>query len=587
MANNIHSSSASTVEQDPSAKKPGGWRAIKYILGNETFEKLASMSLISNITVYLQTNYNLGGVLLVNIVTIWSGSSNITSLLGAFVSDAYLGRFRTLLVGSIASLLGMLIMTLTAGIHQLRPSSCSDPPNCPQPQGWQFCVLFAALTLLSIGAGGIRPCNIAFGADQFDTTTEKGRAQLESFFNWWYFSFTVALVVVLTGVVYIQTNVSWVLGFAIPTACLAFSITLFLLGRRCYIYIKPAGSVFSDMAKVVVAACRKRCFSVEPGCEHNYYDPPLMIKLKRTNRFNHELQEQGTPKNGWRLCSLQQVEQLKCLIAILPVCVSGIACFISMDQQNTFGILQAIQMNKSVGPHFKMPPAWMNITSMLALSLWILIYERLYIPVATKIAGKVKRLTLQQRIKTGIVMSILCMLVAGSVEKRRRELALKHDSFVSPMSLLILLPQYALSGLTEAFAAVAIMEFFTNQMPESMRTVAGAAFFLSLSVASYVSSLVINIIHRVTKRTGNSPWLGGHDLNKNRLDYYYYIIAGLGAVNFVYFSFFASHFVVNTTVAETGVKDVQLENVVAGNSANLPRRESIDEEKGLERPDTS
>lgn len=34
MANNIHSSSASTVEQDPSAKKPGGWRAIKYILGN-------------------------------------------------------------------------------------------------------------------------------------------------------------------------------------------------------------------------------------------------------------------------------------------------------------------------------------------------------------------------------------------------------------------------------------------------------------------------------------------------------------------------------------------------------------------------
>lgn len=63
------------------------------------------MSLISNITVYLQNNYNLGGVLLVNIVTIWSGSNNITSLLGAFVSDAYLGRFRTLLVGSIASLL--------------------------------------------------------------------------------------------------------------------------------------------------------------------------------------------------------------------------------------------------------------------------------------------------------------------------------------------------------------------------------------------------------------------------------------------------------------------------------------------------
>ncbi|KAE8124098.1 hypothetical protein FH972_019008 [Carpinus fangiana] len=60
-----------------------------------------------------------------------------------------------------------------------------------------------ALGLLPLGAGCIRPCDIAFGADQFDTKTEKGRAQLESFFNWWYFSFPIALVFTLTTVVYI------------------------------------------------------------------------------------------------------------------------------------------------------------------------------------------------------------------------------------------------------------------------------------------------------------------------------------------------------------------------------------------------
>ena len=63
------------------------------------------MSLISNITVYLTTKYNLSGIFVVNVVNIWNGSSNITSLAGAFVADAYLGRFRTLLFGSIASLL--------------------------------------------------------------------------------------------------------------------------------------------------------------------------------------------------------------------------------------------------------------------------------------------------------------------------------------------------------------------------------------------------------------------------------------------------------------------------------------------------
>ena len=63
------------------------------------------MSLISNITVYLTTKYNLSGIFVVNVVYIWNGSSNIASLAGAFVADAYLGRFRTLLFGSIASLL--------------------------------------------------------------------------------------------------------------------------------------------------------------------------------------------------------------------------------------------------------------------------------------------------------------------------------------------------------------------------------------------------------------------------------------------------------------------------------------------------
>lgn len=63
------------------------------------------MSLIANITVYLRTKYNMDGILLVNVVSIWSGSSNITAIPGALISDTYLGRFRTLLYGSIASFL--------------------------------------------------------------------------------------------------------------------------------------------------------------------------------------------------------------------------------------------------------------------------------------------------------------------------------------------------------------------------------------------------------------------------------------------------------------------------------------------------
>ncbi|WVZ11970.1 hypothetical protein V8G54_016500 [Vigna mungo] len=63
------------------------------------------MSLVSNLTVYLLSNYNLSSIYVVNVVQIWNGSSNIFSLIGAFISDTYLGRFKTLFFGSIASFL--------------------------------------------------------------------------------------------------------------------------------------------------------------------------------------------------------------------------------------------------------------------------------------------------------------------------------------------------------------------------------------------------------------------------------------------------------------------------------------------------
>lgn len=355
-------------------------------------------------------------------------------------------------------------MTLTAAIHQLRPPTCNNgESNCPHPQSWQLAFLFMALGLLSLGAGGIRPCNIAFGADQFDTKTEKGRAQLESFFNWWYFSFTIALIVALTGVVYIQTNVSWVLGFAVPTACLGVSIAIFLLGCHTYVYKDPQGSIFSDMAKVITAACRKHRLTTVGS----FYDPPVTglgssptTKLAHTDRFRFldkaaiiaepsELDNLGRSNNGWKLCSLQQVEQLKCLVAVAPVWVSGIGCFITMDQQNTFGVLQIMQMNRSIGSHFKIPPGWMNLTSMIALSTWIITCEQVYIPQARKLTIKYKRLTMQQRISTGIFMSILCMVVAGVIEKKRRDSATKHGLFTSPISFTFLLPQFFLSGIVK------------------------------------------------------------------------------------------------------------------------------------------
>ncbi|PON90793.1 Proton-dependent oligopeptide transporter [Trema orientale] len=554
---------AQISESQPPKRAPGGWKSVKYILGNETFEKMAGMSLAANMVLYLRNMYNLDNVASIKMLMLWAAFGNILPLLGAFVADAWIGKFKTILYGSIASLLGMGVLTLTAAVPEMTPTHCRPgESNCEQPKAWQIAFLHLSLGLTAIGGGGIKPCNISFGADQFDTTTEKGKRQLGSFFNWYFFLFTVAIIFSLTAVVYIQTNVSWFLGFAVPTACFVVSITLFLIGRHTYVLVRPQGSIISDLVKVVVASFRKKNLTISNNGQTPFYDftPPAPAKrLVRTTRLSfldkaalitnmNELNDLGNPQNGWRLTSVQTVEHLKCILTSLPVLLTGVGCFIAMDQPATFGILQAIQMDRKVGTHFQVPPAWVKLSKMLTLSIWVLLYEKVFIPLTRKYSKKDRRLTVKQRLDIGIIFSIVSMVASGLVEKKRRELALGNgtNSFVSPMPVWYLILPFSLAGLVEAFAGITLMEHLTTSWPEIMRTVAGGIFFLTMSISSYVNTIIIAFIKSVTGGNGNSAWLEGSDFNKNRLDYYFYTIAALGLVNFVYFQLFAKHYLSST-----------------------------------------
>ena len=155
---------------------------------------------------------------------------------------------------------GMLVLTLTAAISTLHPPECTthDEGSCSGPTSWQMVVLLSSFGLLIIGASGIRPCNLAFGADQFNPNTESGRKGINSFFNWYYFTFTFAVMVSITVIVYVQADVNWAIGLAIPTFLMFLSCTFFFIGTRMYVIVKPEGSPLTSISQVIVAAIKKR-----------------------------------------------------------------------------------------------------------------------------------------------------------------------------------------------------------------------------------------------------------------------------------------------------------------------------------------
>ncbi|KAI9111436.1 hypothetical protein K1719_017126 [Acacia pycnantha] len=572
--NSICSSSSSSTVAEPDnmegghqkkKKKPGGWRAMPFILGNETFERLAVFGLFANFTVYMTGELHLETVAASNIMNIWFGITNFAPLVGAFISDAYVGRFKTIGFASFASLLGMITVTLTAWIPTLHPPPCTPEQlaqnQCVKANTTHLGVLILGLCFLTIGSAGIRPCSIPFGVDQFDPTTDEGKKGIDGFFNWYYTIFTLVLIVTQTVVVYIQDSVSWKIGFGIPTLFMFLSIIMFFVGKSIYVYVKPEGSIFSGIAQVLVAAYRKRHVELpsDDKIDGVFYDPPLLegssvlSKLPLTHQFRclnkaclimeGELNSDGTRVNQWRLTSIQQVEELKCLARIFPIWAAGILSLISMAQQGTYTVFQALKMNRHLGPKFQIPAGSISVISFLTIGLWVPFYDRIFVPSLRKITKHEGGITLLQRIGIGMVFSILSMIVAGMVEKSRRGLANSNPDplGIAPVSVMWLAPQLILMGMCEAFSIIGQIEFFNRQFPEHMRSIANSLFPCSFAVANYLSSILVTVIHRTTRTETHPDWLT-NNINDGRLDYFYYVIAVIAALNLVFFLFVARRY---------------------------------------------
>lgn len=118
-------------------------------------------------------------------------------------------------------------------------------------------IFFLALYTVALGAGGTKPNISTLGADQFDVYDPKEKALKLSFFNWWTFAIFFGNLLSSTILVYIQDNVSFSVGYIIPTIALAFSIVVFLLGTPFYRHKLPSGSPIIRIARVFVAVIRK------------------------------------------------------------------------------------------------------------------------------------------------------------------------------------------------------------------------------------------------------------------------------------------------------------------------------------------
>ncbi|KAJ4799474.1 Protein NRT1/ PTR FAMILY 5.10 [Rhynchospora pubera] len=498
----------------------GRWRSALYIIGVEITERFAYYGVSSNLITYLTGPLHQSTAAAAASVNAWNGAASLLPLLGAFVADSWLGRYRTILVASCLYLLALVMLTLSSTLPFLQPPDCSgimDPTACSVPV-FQLIFFYFSLYLVAIAQSGHKPCVQAFGADQFDQNAPDELAERSSFFNWWYFGMCGGNIFTISILNYVQDNVGWGLGFGIPCMVMSIALIIFLAGTRTYrFYPIQKESPFTEVSKFIVALVR--------GHEKNNI-------IKQVN----EAESSG----------LNYTKEAKELLKLFPIWATCLVYALVFAQWSTFFIKQAATLDRRIGPAFQVPPAALASFINVSVVIFLPIYDKVIVPLVRKITKTPSGITMLQRIGIGMMVSLLSMVIAALVEMKRlktaRDYGLVDEPGVPiPMSLWWIIPQYILVGMADVFTMVGLQEFFYDQVPDQWRSL-GLSLYLSIfGIGSYISSFTVSLIDKITTENGDS-WFT-NNLNQGHLDYFYWLLAGLSAVAFLAYYFFAQAYV--------------------------------------------
>ncbi|TVU15426.1 hypothetical protein EJB05_38947 [Eragrostis curvula] len=515
-------------------KMHGGIRAAWFIYFLTFVTSMVNVPNLLNLVIYFRGTLHMGVSGSATTITNFVGATSGFALIGAFLSDSYLTRSRTILLFGPLEFLGFGLLALQAYLPSLHPPPCNieaELSNCKEVHGWNATLFYVALYISAFGEGCMRACLPSLGADQFDHEDPSESRQQSSFFNWYTFGISFGGFVGLFFIVWLENYKGWGIGLAMCAILTLLGLFVIAAGLPFYRNQLPGGSPLTRMLQVFVVAFRNRRCDLPEKLEEAQENSAETNSLKFLDKACLNCGKGG----AWSLCSKTNVEETKVVLRTLPLFVSSMIGYVSNPLVLTFTVQQGGMTNTRLGK-IHVSPATLFIIPITFQMVMLAIYDQFIVPFLRKRTGLASGITHLQRIGIGFASTILASVIAAVVERKRKEATVQ-------MSLFWLAPQFFLLGVSDVTSFPGLLEFFNSEAPQGMKSIAAALFWCELGLASYLSTLLVKAVNKAARHGHQGGWLEGTNLNNSHLDRFYWVVTVVGLIGFLNYLYWAKKYV--------------------------------------------
>ncbi len=205
----------------PSKKMPAG---IPCILTTEASERFAFYGMSSILIVFMTKNL-MGPNGALSVMTdesakAWfhwfTSAAYFMPLIGAVISDFWLGKFKTIVLFSMLYTVGFIVLA------------------CDHTRMG----LMGGLVLIAMASGIIKPCLSANVGDQFGSSNKN---LIEKVYSWFYFSVNLGAAISMFVCPILLDKYGPTVGFGVPAVFMVIATLTYWLGRYRLVHIPPAG----------------------------------------------------------------------------------------------------------------------------------------------------------------------------------------------------------------------------------------------------------------------------------------------------------------------------------------------------------